>query len=99
MARIRKCAQLPQSGNILKFLFLPDGEDPDSYVRKYGKADFEQQVANATPLSQYLFENLIELHQINLGSHEGKSALRAVATPLIDKFRILFTRGPREITR
>ncbi|HHS3344520.1 TPA: DNA primase [Vibrio cholerae] len=74
-----------KSGNILKFLFLPDGEDPDSYVRKYGKADFEQQVANATPLSQYLFENLIELHQINLGSHEGKSALRAVATPLIDK--------------
>ncbi|WP_217526365.1 DNA primase [Vibrio cholerae] len=74
-----------KSGNILKFLFLPDGEDPDSYVRKYGKADFEQQVANATPLSQYLFENLIELHQINLGSHEGKSALRALATPLIDK--------------
>ncbi|EHU8077413.1 DNA primase [Vibrio cholerae] len=74
-----------KSGNILKFLFLPDGEDPDSYVRKYGKADFEQQIANATPLSQYLFDNLIELHQINLGSHEGKSALRAVATPLIDK--------------
>ncbi|HGS4605956.1 TPA: DNA primase [Vibrio cholerae] len=74
-----------KSGNILKFLFLPDGEDPDSYVRKYGKADFEQQIVNATPLSQYLFDNLIELHQINLGSHEGKSALRAVATPLIDK--------------
>ncbi|AOW83506.1 DNA primase [Vibrio mimicus] len=74
-----------KSGNILKFLFLPDGEDPDSYVRKYGKADFEQQLANATPLSQYLFDNLIELHQLNLGSHEGKSALRALATPLIDK--------------
>ncbi|EOW2078510.1 DNA primase [Vibrio mimicus] len=74
-----------KSGNILKFLFLPDGEDPDSYVRKYGKADLEQQLANATPLSQYLFDNLIELHQLNLGSHEGKSALRALATPLIDK--------------
>ncbi|MDE1514692.1 DNA primase [Vibrio sp. dsl-7] len=74
-----------KSGNILKFLFLPDGEDPDSYVRQYGKAQFEQQVANATPLSQYLFDNLIELHQINLGSHEGKSALRALATPLINK--------------
>ncbi|MGL4380120.1 MAG: DNA primase [Vibrio sp.] len=74
-----------KSGNILKFLFLPDGEDPDSYVRQYGKAQFEQQVANATPLSQYLFDNLIELHQINLGSHEGKSALRALTTPLINK--------------
>ncbi|MBW3697177.1 DNA primase [Vibrio sp. T187] len=74
-----------KTGNTLKFLFLPDGEDPDSFIRENGKEAFEQLVKNATPLSTYLFENLIELHQINLGTNEGKSALRAHATALINK--------------
>ena len=49
------------------------------------KAAFEQQIENATPLSNYLFDNLIELHKINLGSNEGKSALRAYASALINQ--------------
>ncbi|MGR5058114.1 DNA primase [Vibrio rotiferianus] len=82
---LENALQYLKTGNTLKFLFLPDGEDPDSYVRKYGKQAFEQQVEQATPLSSYLFDNLIELHQINLGNNEGKSALRAYASALIDK--------------
>ncbi|EGQ9119863.1 DNA primase [Vibrio parahaemolyticus] len=82
---LENALQFLKTGNTLKFLFLPDGEDPDSYVRKYGKAAFEQQIEQATPLSSYLFDNLIELHQINLGNNEGKSALRAYASVLIDK--------------
>ncbi|EGQ9272945.1 DNA primase [Vibrio parahaemolyticus] len=82
---LENALQFLKTGNTLKFLFLPDGEDPDSYVRKYGKAAFEQQIEQATPLSSYLFDNLIELHQINLGNNEGKSALRAYASALIDK--------------
>ncbi|MGL1596742.1 DNA primase [Vibrio parahaemolyticus] len=82
---LENALQFLKTGNTLKFLFLPDGEDPDSYVRKYGKAAFEQQMEQATPLSSYLFDNLIELHQINLGNNEGKSALRAYASALIDK--------------
>ena len=82
---LENALQYLKTGNTLKFLFLPDGEDPDSYVRKYGKAAFEQQIEQATPLSNYLFDNLIELHQINLGNIEGKSALRAYASALIDK--------------
>ncbi|BBM65728.1 DNA primase [Vibrio alfacsensis] len=82
---LENALQYLKTGNTLKFLFLPDGEDPDSYVRKYGKAALEQQIEHATPLSSYLFDNLIELHQINLGNHEGKSALRAYASALIDK--------------
>lgn len=74
-----------KTGNTLKFLFLPDGEDPDSYIRQHGKAAFEQLVQNATPLSTYLFDNLIEIHQLNLGTTEGKSALRAHASALINK--------------
>lgn len=72
-----------KSGNILKFLFLPEGEDPDSYVRQFGKENFEQQVKNATPLSEYLFNNLAQ--QVSLGNNEGKAALAALATPLITK--------------
>ncbi len=82
---LENALQYLKTGNTLKFLFLPDGEDPDSYVRKYGKDAFEQQIEQATPLSNYLFDNLIELHQINLGNIEGKSALRAYASALIDK--------------
>ncbi|HHG3078121.1 TPA: DNA primase [Vibrio parahaemolyticus] len=82
---LENALQFLKTGNTLKFLFLPDGEDPDSYVRKYGKAAFEKQIEQATPLSSYLFDNLIELHQINLGNNEGKSALRAYASALIDK--------------
>ncbi len=82
---LENALQYLKTGNTLKFLFLPDGEDPDSYIRKHGKEAFEQQVQQATPLSSYLFENLIELHQINLGTTEGKSALRAHASGLIDK--------------
>lgn len=74
-----------KSGNILKFLFLPDGEDPDSYIREHGKANFEQAVQNAKPLSSYLFENLIETHKLNLGTVEGKSTLRTLANELINK--------------
>ncbi|EKO3859136.1 DNA primase [Vibrio harveyi] len=82
---LENALQYLKTGNTLKFLFLPDGEDPDSYVRKYGKQAFKQQIEQATPLSSYLFDNLIELHQINLGNNEGKSALRAYASALIDK--------------
>lgn len=74
-----------KTGNTLKFLFLPDGEDPDSFVRQHGKAAFEALIQQATPLSRYLFDNLIELHQIDLGTSEGKSALRAHASALINK--------------
>ncbi|UPR55541.1 DNA primase [Vibrio sp. ED004] len=74
-----------KTGNTLKFLFLPDGEDPDSYIREHGKDAFEQLVHNATPLSTYLFDNLIEIHKLNLGTTEGKSALRAHASALINK--------------
>ncbi|PRQ62015.1 DNA primase [Vibrio sp. V01_P9A10T6] len=72
-----------RSGNVLKFLFLPDGEDPDSYIRQHGKAAFEQQVSNAVPLSKYLFSNL--LTQVDVGNDEGKAALEALAMPFINK--------------
>lgn len=72
-----------KSGNILKFLFLPDGEDPDSFIRQYGQEAFEQKVHHAEPLSTYLFNHLLQ--QVDVGNNEGKAALEALALPLIFK--------------
>ena len=72
-----------KSGNILKFLFLPDGEDPDSYIRKHGQEAFEIEVKQAVPLSRYLFDHLVA--QVDMGNNEGKAALEALAVPLINK--------------
>ncbi|EJB8415992.1 TPA: DNA primase [Vibrio vulnificus] len=70
-------------GRQLKFMFLPDGEDPDSYVRQFGKAQFEQQVANAMPLSEFMFSSLAQ--QVDMSSKEGMAKLTTLAVPLIDK--------------
>jgi len=51
------CYALPYltDGRQLKFMFLPDGEDPDSYIRQHGKQAFEQQLDSATSLSEFMF--------------------------------------------
>ncbi|MDO6704914.1 DNA primase [Photobacterium sp. 1_MG-2023] len=70
-------------GRQLKFMFLPDGEDPDSYVRKFGKEAFEQQISDAMTLSDFLFSTLLK--QVDTSSREGKAKLSTLAVPLIDK--------------
>ncbi|HBG95423.1 MAG TPA: DNA primase, partial [Chromatiaceae bacterium] len=64
------------SGNQpIRFLFLPDGEDPDTLVRKEGRNAFEQRLTAATLLSDYLFEHLSA--EIDLASAEGRAKLDA----------------------
>lgn len=70
-------------GHQLKFIFLPDGEDPDSIVRKEGKEGFEQRLAKAMTLSEFLFSTL--LAKVDTSSNEGKAKLTTLAIPLIDK--------------
>lgn len=70
-------------GKQLKFIFLPDGEDPDSFVRTYGKTGFEQYLEKAQSLSDFLFSSL--LRKVDLSSKEGKSKLAALAVPLIKR--------------
>ena len=67
----------------MKFLFLPDGEDPDSYVRKQGKEDFEQKVAAAQTLSGFLLAELRS--QCDLETPEGRARFLAVARPHLQK--------------
>lgn len=70
-------------GRQLKFMFLPDGEDPDTYIRQYGQEGFEQQVNEAMPLSEFMFNTLVA--QVDMSSREGKAKLKTLAKPLLEK--------------
>ena len=72
-----------RDGRQAMFLFLPDGEDPDSLVRKEGKVGFEQRLQSAMPLSEYFFEELG--HDVNLSSLDGRARLAERARPLLAK--------------
>ncbi|MGH8031758.1 MAG: DNA primase [Luteimonas sp.] len=63
------------------FLFLPDGEDPDSIVRSEGAAGFDARLRAATPLSQFLFDTLAS--DVNLGTLDGKARLAERAKPML----------------
>jgi len=70
-----------RDGVQARFLFLPDGEDPDTLVRKEGQQAFEQRLSKATPLSEFMLNHLAE--PIDLSSADGKARLKEQATPLI----------------
>lgn len=63
------------------FLFLPEGEDPDSYVKNYGAPEFEKLLSQAQPLSSYLIDNLCE--GLDLKVPEDKSEFLSAAAPLV----------------
>ncbi|WP_194206935.1 DNA primase [Superficieibacter sp. 1612_C1] len=70
-------------GRQLRFMFLPDGEDPDTLVRKEGKDAFEARMEHAQPLSVFLFNSL--LPQVDLSTPDGSTQLAALALPLINQ--------------
>jgi len=70
-------------GKNARFLFLPDGEDPDDYVRRRGRAAFEEALAQAMPLSDVLIAELSARHPPT--SDEGRAALVAAARPLVSQ--------------
>lgn len=72
-----------RDGRQAYFLFLPDGEDPDSLVRKEGKDGFDKRIRDATPLSDYFFGELS--HDVNMSSLDGRARLAERARPLIAK--------------
>ena len=72
-----------RDGREARFLFLPDGEDPDSLVRKIGKQALEQQIASATHLSEFFFERLSS--RLDINSIDGRARLVTDAKPLLGK--------------
>lgn len=72
-----------RDGVQARFLFLPDGEDPDTLVRKEGQQAFEQRLQQATPLPDFLLGHLAE--PLDLSAADGKARLSELAKPLIGK--------------
>jgi DNA primase len=81
---------LARDGRELKFLFLPEGHDPDTLVAEEGAAAFENRLKTALPLSEYLLQQL--LPQVDLANVDGRAKLKALAQPL-------FTRMPEGVYR
>jgi DNA primase len=76
---------LPQlsDGRQLRFVFLPDGEDPDSLVRAEGKEAFAARVAAALPAIEYLFDRLAD--GLELEALDDRARLATLAMPHIER--------------
>ena len=90
-----------RDGRQAFFLFLPEGEDPDSIVRQEGSAGFDARLAAATSLSEFFFAELSK--DVNLGSLEGKARLAERAKPYLANipdgaFRDLMQQRVTELT-
>jgi len=72
-----------RDGVSAKFLFLPDGEDPDTMVRTLGTAAFQERIDKAQPLSEFLFEQLSE--GVDASTADGKARLSKVCAPQINR--------------
>ena len=76
---------LPQvrEGRQIRFVFLPDGQDPDSYVRDKGHKAFEDALSAGVPLSDFLVEELA--NQVDMDSVDGRARLAELAKPLVQR--------------
>jgi len=72
-------------GKNLSFLFLPQGDDPDSFIRREGKDAFEALLAGALPMSAFLVRELTQ--QNDLASEEGRARLLRDARPLVTQLQ------------
>ncbi|GHU06427.1 DNA primase [Betaproteobacteria bacterium] len=75
---------LPEQ-KAIDFVFLPEADDPDSFVRAQGTAAFERLVAQAMPLSEFLIKELVA--HCDMTSAEGRARLVAEAKPLLGRLK------------
>jgi DNA primase len=81
---LQACLPVLEDGRHVRFLFLPEGQDPDSLVRSEGQDAFRARLdQQAVPLTDYLFRHLAE--EANPDSLEGKAHLAHLALPLIER--------------
>ena len=72
-----------EDGRQVKFLYLPEGEDPDTLVRQIGPEKFTRLIEGAVPLENFLFDELSQ--GFNAETMEGKARLCKLAAPLLDQ--------------
>ena len=97
-------ACLPQvsDNKTIKFLFLPQEHDPDSYVREFGGEAFAQEINEAMPLSQFLLREVTTEH--DLDTPEGRARVQFDAKPLLQSMtpsslRLQIVRGLASMTQ
>ena len=71
-----------QDGRQIKFLFLAEGQDPDTLVRQIGKERFLEETKNAQPLEEFLFD--VAAESLDIGTMEGRARFSKIAAPLIN---------------
>ena len=78
-------AALPvmQDGRQVRFLFLPEGEDPDSLVRAKGQGHLEHLFTQASPLEVFLFDQLEQ--GIDVTTLDGRARFSKVAAPYLQQ--------------
>ncbi|HIP52470.1 MAG TPA: DNA primase [Chromatiales bacterium] len=74
---------LMRDGREARFLLLPEGEDPDTLIRKEGTAAFEERVRHGTPLSEFLFGHFAA--ETDMDSLDGRARLAEMARPLLER--------------
>ena len=76
---------LPYGGGTveLKFLLLPEKDDPDTFVRSQGPDAFRTLIEQAAPLSDFLVKELAR--RVDFGSVDGRSRFQATAKPLLKR--------------
>ena len=99
---LEQALPLMREGRQAAFLFLPEGEDPDSFVRSRGAKAFEEAMASAMPLSELLFSTL--LGEADPSTLEGRArivdrAAALVATVPAGAFRTMLADRAAEIGR
>jgi DNA primase len=72
-----------REGRQIRFLFLPDGHDPDSLVGAEGRDAFEARLKQAVPLSEYFIAHLSS--QVDMQSVDGRARLGELARPLLER--------------
>ncbi len=72
-----------QDGRRIRFLFLPEGEDPDTLVRDIGADKFERMIERAVPMEDYLFDAAAE--GLNPASLEGRAQMSTRLAPMLHK--------------
>lgn len=81
---LNACLPVLEDGRHVRFMFLPEGQDPDTLIRSEGQDAFRARMAQqAQALTDYLFRHLSE--EANPDTLEGKAHLATLALPLIEQ--------------
>ncbi|MDX1251959.1 MAG: DNA primase [Gammaproteobacteria bacterium] len=99
---VENALPMMSDGRTARFMFLPEGEDPDTLVRKEGQEPFEARIANSVTLSEFFYTTLAR--QTDIYSRDGRARLVELARPVLSKvpdgaFRRMMLERLAEIAR